>query len=195
MYEPMVGPAEEIASVVFAKAGSRGERSVIILRDICQELKKPLEILEYTGFIARKEVSRAMKSRGRGTRYILNLCILTESMNNGRINIDDFKKWSSIIDESSVEFHRGSELATVKIPDVDENQNIDILGKNIDSLRKSNAYPYGLTDRMIEILKQSDINTIEELFSQTEENIYKIKSFGSKTTKRIFNTLNQAIWM
>lgn len=99
----------------FGKAGAKTERTVI-LREINQRLSKPLEILEYAGFISRREVSRAMKSRGRGSRYALNLCNIMDYVPGGRITKEHLDKWFNPIDES-VEFHKGSNLFSLTLPE------------------------------------------------------------------------------
>lgn len=194
MYEEMVDPAEDIASLLFEKVGANNERTVIILREICHKYSKPIEILEYIGFISRREVSRVMKSRGRGTRYMLNTCILSEYMPNGRISSDDYAKWKSG-DEKALEFHRGSELLDIELPDVGEDHDLDILRKPINILSKSNAYPYGLTALMIQKLEEKGIGTIENLLETPDEEIIEIERIGEKTLKRIRSTTNQAVWM
>lgn len=194
IYESMVEPAQEIAEVLFERGAEKQERSVIILREICQNLSKPLEILEYAGFISRKEVSRAMKSRGRGTRYALNLCNLTEHLEQGRVNSELSGKWLAFKDDS-VEFHRGSELFRIELPEMPEEHGLDILGKPTSILKKSNAYPYGLTSFMISTLNDADLITLEKLFNATDEQLLKLPQIGPQTIKRIRSSLNQAIWM
>lgn len=79
-YEAMAGPAQEIMRRVLTKCAQNdvGNRSVVIHKDLIAKYAKPFEILEYVGFLARKEASRAMKSGGRGVRFGVNLCILLE---------------------------------------------------------------------------------------------------------------------
>jgi hypothetical protein len=194
MYQPMVKSAQDVAQILFEKAGGKSERSVLILREISQRLNKPLEILEYVGFIARKEVSRAMKSRGRGTRYVLNLCHITEYLEQGRINQSTSDKWMTFKD-NSVEFHRRSDLFTLELPEPSEDHDLDILAKNIDILKKSNAYPYGLTELMVDILHDQKIVTLEHLVSKSDEELRSVNKIGPQTLKRIRSTVNQAIWM
>jgi hypothetical protein len=194
IYEPMVPPAQDIAEILFKKAGEKSERSVLILREIGHRLNKPLEILEYVGFIARKEVSRAMKSRGRGTRYVLNLCNITEHLKHGKINPETSNKWMQFVD-NSVEFHRGSELFKLELPEPLESHDLDILTKEIEILKKSNAYPYGLTDFMVSLLRENKITNLEELVNTTDSNLLSFSQIGPQTLKRIRSTVNQAIWM
>ncbi|WP_143735479.1 hypothetical protein [Microbulbifer mangrovi] len=194
VYQPMVDPANQIAHILLEKAGEKGERSAIILREIGQRLNKPLEILEYVGFIARKEVSRAMKSRGRGTRYILNLCNLTEYLDQTRINsiiTDKFLQFH----EESVEFHRGSDLYKLELPEPLEGHDLDILDKPITILRKSNAYPYGLTEYMLSLLAGHNFDDLEALVNASDEDLLAIENIGPQILKRIRSTVNQAIWM
>ncbi|PCE68583.1 hypothetical protein [Salinivibrio sp. YCSC6] len=194
VYEPMVNPAQQIAEIFFEKAGEKSERSVLILREIGQRLNKPLEILEYVGFIARKEVSRAMKSRGRGTRYVLNLCNITEYLEHSRISPAMQDKWLSFKDDS-VEFHRGSDLYKLELPEPLPEHELDILNKEISILKKSNAYPYGLTDYMVGLLDQNDIKTLEDLVNTSDDVLLAYPQIGPQTLKRVRSTVNQAIWM
>lgn len=194
VYESMVDPAQQIAEIFFTKAGEKTERSVLVLREIVDRLSKPLEILEYVGFIARKEVSRAMKSRGRGTRYVLNLCNITEYLDQGRITTSIQDKWMSLKDDA-LEYHRGSELYRLEIPEPSEAHDLDILKKNILILKKSNAYPYGLTDNMVNLLDENGIKTLEDLVNTSDQVLLEYPQIGPQTLKRIRSTVNQAIWM
>lgn len=194
VYEPMVEPAQKIAEIFFEKAGEKNERSVLVLREIGQRLNKPLEILEYVGFIARKEVSRAMKSRGRGTRYVLNLCNITEYLEHGRINREMQDKWLSFKDDA-VEYHRGSDLYKLELPDPLPEHELDILNKEIHILKKSNAYPYGLTDHMVGLLDQNGIKRLEDLVNTPDKVLLDYPQIGPQTLKRVRSTVNQAIWM
>lgn len=194
VYEPMVDPAQQIAEIFFEKAGEKSERSVLVLREITQRLNKPLEILEYAGFIARKEVSRAMKSRGRGTRYVLNLCNITEYLEHGRITSQMQDKWLTFKDDA-VEFHKGSELYKLELPEPLPEHELDILNKEISILKKSNAYPYGLTDYMVDLLEQNGINSLEDLVNTPDSVLLGFDRMGPQTLKRVRSTVNQAIWM
>lgn len=194
IYEPMVDTSVKIAEILFEKAGEKSERTIIILREINSRLSKPLEILEYTGFVSRREVSRVMKSRGRGSRYALNLCNILERMGSGRLTIDLLNKWDSSHDES-IEFHKGSELFTLELPEPNEQLDLGILSKGIDILRKSNIYPYGLTAYQLDLLKENGCQTVEDVVSSSDECLLAMRGIGVETIKRIRSTVNQAIWM
>lgn len=55
MYEPLVAVAERVGEVLFSEAAEHGVVSLLVLRDFVERLGKTFEILEYTGFIARRE--------------------------------------------------------------------------------------------------------------------------------------------
>lgn len=194
MYEPMIDPANQTAEELFKKSAAGNERTVIILKEICQSLSKPLEILEYTGFISRREVSRVMKSGGRGTRYMLNICILTEFVSGGRINTSDYAKWKKS-DDNAIEFHRGSDLRKITLPEISEQDDLEIINKPVEILSKSKAYPYGLTPAMITKLKENEFDTVKKVIETSDENLRAIDGFGTQTIKRIRSTSVQAIWM
>ncbi len=76
VYEPLIEPAREVIEVIVEHASKTvkdGFRSVaqdraLIHRQIVGHYSKIFEILEYLGFLARREASRALKSGGRGAR-------------------------------------------------------------------------------------------------------------------------------
>lgn len=195
IYAPMVEPAIEIANIIFDEAANNSNRrSATVLREIAQRLSKPLEILEYTGFISIRDISRAMKSRGRGTRYILNLSTLLEKTHGARITSEIFRSWQSDKEEP-VELHKGSELYKMDLPELAESREMSILSENITKLRKGNIYPYGLTDHKIEILLRAGFETVADLAEANDIDLLKLDDIGEQTLKRIRSTVSQAIWM
>jgi hypothetical protein len=194
MYAPMIDPAISIAEFIFQKSGEQAKQNVLILREIVQRLSKPLEILEYTGFISIRDVSRAMKSGGRGTRYSLNLCTLLEKTTGARITSEIYTRWSNERNEP-LELHRSSDLFRIELPELPDQGELLILNEDIGKLEKSQAYPYGLTRHKIDILKNSNYNTVSELAEATDESLLAISDIGPETLKRIRSTVAQAIWM
>lgn len=194
MYAPLIAPSIEIAEFIFEEAGNQNKRNAIILREIVQRLSKPLEILEYTGFISIRDVSRAMKSRGRGTRYSLNLCTLLEKTPGARITNDIYSNWLQGKDDS-LEFHRGSMLYDMTLPELVDHTEMLILLEPINKLAKSNAYPYGLTDSKISILTTAGYTTVETLAIASDDELLALDDIGVQTLKRIRSTIAQAIWM
>lgn len=193
-YLPMVDIATEIASIMFEICGKERKRSVLVFREIAERLAKPLEILEYAGFIAKREASRAMKSGGRGARYALNFCNLVEHLPNARLSIDVFRGWMESPNDP-VQFHRGSALQNVETPTEPGPEELGILSLGIEKLAKSNAYPYGLTEAKEEVLKSAGILTVGDLAEASDETLLKLDGVGPVMLKRFRNIVGQAIWM
>jgi Bacterial RNA polymerase, alpha chain C terminal domain len=197
MYALMIDPATEIAESIFQDAGKQNKQNVLILREIAQRLSKPLELLEYTGFISIRDVSRAMKSRGRGTRYSLNLCTLLEKTRGARVTNEIYTRWLNEKNERNepLELHKTSELFKIQLPELPEHGEMLILKEDISKLKKSHVYPYGLTERKIDILKAAGYLTVSELVEASDESLLKLKEIGMENLKRIRSTVAQAIWM
>ena len=196
-YVPMVDPARQIAEVILKECGSKGKgtRAALVHREIVGRLSKPFEILEYAGFISMRESSRALKSGGRGSRYALNLCILLENVPGTRLTTQLFDKWR-ILREEPMEFHvRGSHLTSITLPELLEGADLGILLEPVGKLRKSNAYPYGLTDHMIETLTSAGKLQVGDLTRATDDELDKLEYIGPAKIKRIRSVVAQAIWM
>ena len=196
IYEPLISPAQNIAEIIFEKCGKNdARRSITIHRDILERIPKPFEILEYVGFIAKREASRSLKSGGRGACYVLNLCDLLEKSTCARLTKELFDRWSAPMPEP-VEFHlKGTELQSVLMPELKQDAEIAILGKPIEKLRKSNAYPYGLTEAKIGTLLAAEIKTVGDLASASDERLDALPTVGPANVRRFRNVVGQAIWM
>lgn len=203
VYESLIEPSRELAEKLFAfvtdvKSADIGNAtdvmtSVLVHRDLVQEYIKLFEILEYTGFISRREVSRAMKSGGRGSRYILNLCNLLEKTPSARLTTELFDAWRTRSEAS--EIHRNSNVLKIRVPELPKEKEPAILGLGIEKLKKSNAYPYGLTDAKYEKLIAANFETIGKLADVTDDDLKTIQGIGEGWIKRLRNTVGQAIWM
>lgn len=196
-YEPMVETARYIAELLFVDVGqkSNSPRDIIIHRDIDEKFSKPLQILEYAGFISKREASRALKSGGRGARYALNLCNLLEQSSGSRLTKTLLDKWSSNVRDEAIQFSKGSRISELNLPSINLEDDLAIFSEDIDALKKSNAYPYGLSLQKINLLKDEGYNLVGELVEATDEALQKIKGIGSATVSKIRNVLGQAIWM
>ena len=194
IYEPMLKPAEEIGEVIFKNLGETQVTSCVIHRDIQQRLTKPLEILEYVGFVAKREASKSMKSGGRGVRYTVNLCNLLENISDKRITNYVFENWLKDGREP-FEFHSSSSKLDIVVPEPDAAKNLAILDYPIEILKKSKIYPYGLTDAKVENLKNAEYKTVIDLASATDAELMRIEGIGPAFLKRIRNVIAQAIWM
>lgn len=197
MYQPMVETARSIAELLFNDAGQKTNtpRDIIIHRDLDEKFSKPLQILEYAGFISKREASRALKSGGRGARYALNLCNLLEQSSGSRLTKTLFDKWSASLREEAIQYSKGSKLSETSLPSALSEMELGIFHAPISSLSKSNAYPYGLSAQKIQLLSQAGYNTVGELVESTDDDLQAIRGIGNATVDKIRNVLGQAIWM
>lgn len=195
IYEPLMGCCMEIAEIIFKECGEKKATTFIVHRNLANKFAKPLEILEYAGFIAKREASRGMKQGGRGTRYVINLCNALESIPGSRLTKDLYAEWKDSKKED-VQFASGNMLfAELELPDIDLERNLGILDLDIEKLRKSSVFPYGLTEDKISRLKEKGYTTVGQLAESTEEELKQIDRIGVRTVERIKNVVEQAIWM
>jgi hypothetical protein len=194
-YTPFVETSQEIAEILFREAGQMSVTSILLHRQLVMRYSKPIEILEYAGFVAKREASRAMKSGGRGARYAVNLCNILEQVRGTRLTSQLFRDW---LDDRTdpVEIHeRGEQFRNLKVPVTNAETNLAILGQDISVLKRSTAYPYGLTDLMIERLRNTGFTTVWDVARADDCDLRKIQGIGEKAVKRIRSTIEQAIWM
>jgi hypothetical protein len=194
IYEPLLEPSQEVAEKLFRYLADKKSTSVLLHKDHQHRLAKVLEILEYVGFISRREASRALKSGGRGSRYASNLCTLIDHVPQRRVTQDLFAEWTSDGDEAA-EIYLTNPVLNVHVPAPDPTRALAVLELNISNLRKSNAYPYGLTDQKIEVLGEAGIRTVADLAQASDARLLALQAIGGKMLTRIRNTVAQAIWM
>ena len=65
----------------------------------------------------------------------------------------------------------------------------------IEKLKKSKAYPYGLTDDKFNTLNEASFDTIGKLADASDEQLKALDGIGSKWIQRLHNVVGQAIWM
>ncbi|HIE4197092.1 MULTISPECIES: helix-hairpin-helix domain-containing protein [Burkholderia] len=194
IYEPLLDPAQEVAERLFKHLAEKRATSVLLHKDHQHRLVKVLEILEYVGFISRREASRALKSGGRGGRYASNLCTLLDHVPQRRITQDLFLDWSAATDEPA-EIYSANDVLNVSVPEPDLSRNLAVLALGIEVLGNRNVYPYGLTEQKIRTLRDAGIVTIADLATAPDEDLRKLSGIGTKFFFRIKNTVAQAIWM
>jgi hypothetical protein len=203
VYEPLVEPAREAfeALISFLKERQSQHRGlapdrVLIHRQIISNYAKLFEILEYLGFLARREASRAMKSGGRGPVFTLNLCNLIDG---GAIPSRLTSDMINALLEGSIEpaeVHiSGSAFQGIRLPTLLVEQGLAILDRPVSALAKSPAYPYGLTQDLISKLRDAKLETVGQLASADDRTLDDIDYVGSATIKRIRAVVQQAIWM
>lgn len=195
MYAPLMDGCIQLAEKIYAECGNRKVTSFIIHRQWVAKYSKPLEILEYVGFISKREASRSLKSGGRGTRYALNLCNTLEKVVGSRLTQELFSSWM-VNSQEDAQFAANTNVfdsINLGIPDV--SQEIGILKLPISKLKKSKIFPNGLTEDKIQRLEAKGWNTVGEVAEKSETDLQQIDMIGPKTALRIKNTVEQAIWM
>lgn len=193
-YQPLIEPCIAVAEELFKLTASSSANSVIIHRDLVQKYAKLFEILEYAGFISRREVSRAMKSGGRGPRYCLNLASLMELMPKSLLTRELHDSWLQS-NQDAAEIHVSSNIFTIELPSIEADTDLGIFEMSITSLAKSNAYPYGLTPGKVESLQAAGKITIKDLIDTNDDDLQAIDGIGEQTVNKIRSVINQAIWM
>jgi hypothetical protein len=197
MYEQMVGVSRKVAELAFSEAAQRprNPRDILVHREVDEHLAKPLQILEYAGFFSKREASRAMKSGGRGARYAVNLCNLLEQTPGSRLTKDLFDRWTAPQREEAIQFSKGGKLSEIPLPSIPASAEIKIFAQPIATLKKSLAYPYGLSQQKIDVLTAAGFNTVRDLADASDDELDRVPSIGSAMVLRIRNVLGQAIWM
>jgi hypothetical protein len=203
VYEPLVEPAREVMEAIVEHASrpsrQRGSKfaheRVLIHRQVVSHFGKIFEILEYLGFVARREASRALKSGGRGPIFAINLCNLLDSMPTKRLTIEMILEWLEGNLEPDEIHISATTFQSIVLPSLQDELGLAILDKPIAVLEKSPAYPYGLTPNLIERLTLGGIHTVGELANTSDRKLDKIEYVGEATIKRIRDVVFQAIWM
>lgn len=203
VYEPLVNPATAIFDATVdhlcrplrQTTRAVAQDRVTIHRSLVSQFSKVFEILEYLGFMAKREASRGMKSGGRGPVYAVNLCSLLEQVPTKRLTIEMIDEWIEGKPDLAEIHASGATFDSITLPDLSPENKLGILGKPIEVLAKSKAYPYGLTEDKINRLKGSGINYVQELADTPRASLLQIDGIGTATVERIENVVQQAIWM
>ncbi|WP_428541253.1 hypothetical protein [Rhodopila sp.] len=203
VYEPLVEPAREVMEAIvehttrLVKERPRNiaQDRVLIHRQLVSHYSKIFEILEYLGFLARREASRAMKSGGRGPVFAINLCNLLDSVPSNRLTIEMIEEWIAGVPEPAELHVLGQTFQGVKLPLLPSEHGLAILDRPVAVLGKSVAYPYGLTKDMIGRLQGAGIATVDQLANTTDQDLDRIEYIGAAKIKRIRDTVYQSIWM
>jgi hypothetical protein len=202
VYEPLIEPSREVVEAIVDHAvkSSKGkpvtQDRVLIHRQFLAQFGKIFEVLEYLGFISRREASRAMKSGGRGAVFAINLCNLLDKTPAYRLSLETMDQWIAGVPEIS-EIHVSSNtFYGLTLPDLpEESGELSIFSKPVEVLGKSPAYPYGLTDDKISRLKKAGFKTVGKVAKSTDYQLKQIHQVGPVTISRIRNVVAQAIWM
>lgn len=203
VYEVLIEPAREVVETIVdhttrpIKSSSRlfAQDRVLIHRQIFSQYLKVFEILEYLGFVAKREASRALKSGGRGPIFAINLCSLLEATPTRRLTFEMIEEWLQGSSEAAELHVSGSAFQTIILPELPQEHGLAIFGKGIDVLGRSAAYPYGLTEAIIQRLATAGMETVGQLAQATDEELDDIGYIGEVKIKIIRDVVYQAIWM
>lgn len=194
-YEILVPAAQEVAQHIF-QACARGRVSYCLVhREIMQRNSKIFEILEYAGFISRRDASLAMKSGGRGVMYSVNLCNLLDETSGRRLTSELASQWTQGTDRPFELHISNPDFAKIQIPEPDGDDDLSILRKPVQTLKRSNAYPYGLTGDKVQRLTEAGFKSILQLAEAPDDAILEIHMIGPKSLKAIRDVIHQAVWM
>jgi DNA-directed RNA polymerase alpha subunit len=94
-----------------------------------------------------------------------------------------------------VQFNKASKLASLSLPALKDGSELAILMEPIEKLRKSAAYPYGLTEQKIQVLTEAGIRTVGDLADTDDNALDSLPRIGKAMVERIRHVLGQAIWM
>ncbi|MBY5651397.1 hypothetical protein HFO45_24535 [Rhizobium leguminosarum] len=202
VYEPLIEPARDLVEAIVDHAvrSSRGKSfaqdRALIHRQFLAQFGKIFEVLEYLGFIARREASRAMKSGGRGAVFAINLCNLLDKTPSQRLTIEAMEQWIAGTPEIA-EIHVSSQtFQSISLPLLaDESGELAILAKPVKVLAKSTAYPYGLTEDKITRLQAAGYMTVGQLAKASDYQLKQVYFIGPVTVRRIRYVVAQAVWM
>ncbi|MER9546644.1 hypothetical protein NKI72_32250 [Mesorhizobium sp. M0437] len=202
VYEPLINPAREVMEAIVDHAVRPSHRQrtsaqdrVLVHRQLIAQFSKIFEVLEYLGFVARREASRALKSGGRGAVFALNLCNLLDKMPSQRLTIEAMEEWISGSGEIAEIHVSGQTFQSISLPPLAIEQGLAILLKPIQVLAKSPAYPYGLTPHKISLLVEANFLTVGQLAAATDYDLRQIHSVGKATVRRMRDVVFQAVWM
>lgn len=194
-YEVLVRPAQQIAELVFNACAKKGVSYFLVHRELVQRYSKLFEILEYAGFISRRDASRALKSGGRGVVYAVNLCNLLDVTSGRRLTAELAAAWTQGTEDPFEVHVSNPELAKIEVPEPEPGKQMSVLAKPVRSLMRSNAYPYGLTEDKVERLEGAGIGSVLDVASAGDGTLLSIPMIGPKHLKRIRDVVFQAIWM
>ena len=205
VYAAMIEPARAIVDILVehevrvARDKNRvliAQDRILVHRQIVGRYMKVFEILEYLGFVAKREASRSMKSGGRGAVYAMNLCNLLEAVPTKRLTEEMIEEWLQGTTEPA-ELHASSPaFQNIDLPLLPaESGELAILTKPIAVLGQSQAYPYGLSEKIIQRLSDAGLSTVGQVAETSDAKLDRIEYIGEVRIAAIRAVVYQAIWM
>lgn len=200
-YEPFVETATKLfertveACSRVTTARQTATDRVLIHRGLVSKFAKPFEILEYLGFLAKRDASRGLKSGGRGPVFSINLCSLLESLPGKRLTIEIIDDWRFARSDIT-EIHINSDIFNnIDLPQITPSDDLAVLSADIEKIGKSRIYPYGLTAAKLNAFRESGLDTVGSLMRADDDTILSIEGIGPGTLKKARELCYQAIWM
>lgn len=200
-YEPFIETATDVFNRIVEVASKTNpsrqvaSERVLIHRTIVTKYAKPFEILEYLGFIGKRDASRALKSGGRGPVYSVNLCSLLEQVPGRRMTLDMINEWRSGKADAT-EIHVNSDVfGPVILPELPSVDTLGILEKPLSWIEKGKMYPYGLTSGKLALFTEAGYQTLGDLVAASDETLMRIDGIGEATLKKARDLSYQAVWM
>jgi len=105
------------------------------------------------------------------------------------------EEWTNSSSEAAEIHVSGSTFQDIKLPSLPEEQGLAILAKPISVLGRSKAYPYGLTQPIIDRLVGAGLKTVGQLAESSDEELDRIDYIGDAKIKTIRDVVFQAVWM
>src|SRR5690606_33806753 len=153
---------------------------VLVHRAHVTRLGKALEILEYAGFLARRQASRAMKSGGRGALYAVNLCNLLERVPGSRLTTSLMEQWLASAPEPFEVHERGDHLQPHATANPVVRQDLQLLHLPSPTLVASKGYSYGLPPLRIHRLRAAGYKRVRDLAHATDQQRQDLDSTREK---------------
>lgn len=198
-YAPMLAVAEEMVPIFFADCGKKKVNAMVVHKDHLQRIGKVFEILEYTGFIAKREASRSLvrSQSGRGPRYALSLGPLFEKIPGSTLSYDLINSLLRVTigNDELVEYPPLSVIGKFNCPEPSREVELDILSLPVDRLKKSPAIPYGLTDLVVNALEKGGYKTVQDVVKVSIATLKTLELIGDAKALKIRHAVEQAIWM
>jgi len=121
--------------------------------------------------------------------------MLLESVSGARLTADLFNKWNGRPEEPVQLHSKGTLLSKITLPNFAADLEPEIFNDPIDTLARSAARPYGLSERIVERLRANGIATVRDLYDAPEERLDQIHYIGEVRVRQLKNAVAQAIWL
>lgn len=105
---------------------------------------------------------------------MVNWCNTLECVQNARLTKELYSQWLNPDIEDIQISANNVFFSELQLPEIDYSRNLQILEFDIDKLKKSNTFPYGLTNDKITKLKEAGYLTVGAIAEAPNDDIMKI---------------------